>query len=247
MLEIAKKRGIYTYINTNFGLFSEDIAKSLALLADSVTISFSAGSKETYEEVHKGSSFEKTTNNIKKFMQAKRDLGQKDPEVELKFVIMRKNINELEEFIKIAEGLDIKKVYIDDLIPLRETKHLKVSNEESIREVEKVKKIAEEKNIKIFFDLRREYLSVDECTWPIDNMFVDVEGNVYPCCNIGVFFAEGDLRENFSFGNILKENVNEIWRGKKYHQLRKMMMQNKAPAVCKMANCLYVHSDNNIK
>ena len=49
MLELAKKRAIYTYVNTNFGLFTENIAKELARLADSVTISFSAGTKETYE------------------------------------------------------------------------------------------------------------------------------------------------------------------------------------------------------
>ena len=145
MLDIAKKRGIYTYVNTNFGLFSEDIAKNLALLADSVTISFSAGTKETYELVHKGSSFEKTINNIKMFMRQKKDLGQADPEVELKFVIMSKNINELEEFIKIADELGIKKVYIDDLIPLKETKHLKVGNKESVAAVEEIKNLAAKK------------------------------------------------------------------------------------------------------
>jgi radical SAM protein with 4Fe4S-binding SPASM domain len=115
-----------------------------------------------------------------------------------------------------------------------------VNNEESVKAIEKVQKIAEEKNIKIIIDLKRQSLSVNKCGWPIDNIFVDVEGNVYPCCNIGVFFAEGDSREKFSFGNILREDANEIWKGKQYHQLRKMMMQNKAPAVCKMSNCLYV-------
>jgi len=242
MLELAKKRAIYTYVNTNFGLFTENIAKELARLADSVTISFSAGTKETYELIHKGSSFEKTIKNIKIFMRAKKELGHKDPEVELKFVIMSKNINELGDFIKIADELGIRRVFIDDLIPLKEIKHLKVDNEESVKAIEKVKKIAEEKNVKINFDLRRQSLSVNKCTWPIDNVFIDVEGNVYPCCNIGVFFAEGDSREKFSFGNILKQDANEIWKGKQYHQLRKMMMRNKTPAVCKMANCLYVHS-----
>lgn len=240
MLEIAKSKSINTYVNTNFTIFSEEKAKRLAVLADTLVISLSAASSETYENVHRGAPFEKVVENIRRFMQIKGSLRQKTAEVQIKFIIINKNVQEMQKLITLAADLGVKNICFDDLIPFKEINDLKVKEERIAQEIGMVKKVAEEKGIRLIIDLRKKPYTINKCPWPFGSLFIDVNGAVYPCCNLGVFWGREVLRESFAFGNIFTDDINAIWRGEKMEALRRKIAQNKVPEICKKANCLYV-------
>jgi predicted GNAT family N-acyltransferase len=48
------------------------------------------------------------------------------------------------------------------------------------------------------------------------------------CCNIDW--------KNFGMGNILKQDFWEVWNGKKYREVRRMLRDRKAPLMCKGCN-----------
>jgi len=254
MLELAKSKSIKTHVNTNFMIFSEEIAKKLALLVDNLTISMSGASKETYESIHRGASFERVIKNIRKFMEIKKGLGRKNAVVSLKFIIINKNIQEIQRLIVLADTLGIENVCINDLIPFKEINHLKVDKDRVAKEVGLAKKIAKEKEINLISDLRKrpysigEYqkrpYSIRECQWPFRGVFIDINGEVYPCCSLGVFFGKAVQREISSFGNIFTDDLNSIWKGKNLEALRKKLAQNQVPEICKKVNCLYVQEIN---
>lgn len=241
MLETAKSRSINTYVNTNFTIFSEEKAKRLAVLADDLVISLSAASSEIYESVHRGASFEKVVENIRRFMRIKESLGQKTAEVQIKFIIINKNVQEMQKLITLAADLGIRNICFEDLIPFKEINDLKVKEEEIAREMGVVKKIAEEKGIiRLLIHLGKKPYTINKCPWPFGRIFIDVNGGVYPCCSLGVFWGKEVSRERFAFGNIFTDDINAIWRGKKMEALRRKIAQSKVPEICKEANCLYV-------
>lgn len=49
------------------------------------------------------------------------------------------------------------------------------------------------------------------CLRPDDYIYIDLEGNVTPCCSL----------RYFRVGNLLEENLEKIWNGKKIQQFRK--------------------------
>ena len=187
--------------------------------------------------------FERTIENIRRFMQVKRNLKGKTAEVEIKFIIINKNIKDMKNLIELADDLGIKNVCFDDLIPFKEITHLKGKKEKIAREIEVVKKIAEERKIRLVVGFRKGFYAIDQCDWPFHSIFIDVNGNIYPCCNIGVFWAREGSRESVSFGNIFTDDINTIWKGEKYQALRKMIVRNKTPGICQKANCLYVQEN----
>lgn len=240
MLEMAESRAIKSCINSNFMIFSEERAKKLAMLADRLIFSLSGASKETFESIHAGASFEKVTGNIRRFMQIKEGLGQRTAKVEAKFIIINKNVQEMPQLVTLADDLGIKTIWFDDLIPFNEISDLKVEEERVAEEVSSVKKIAKEKGIRLIIDLRKEPSTISKCPWPFSGIFVSVDGEVYPCCNLPVFRGSEGHREEFTFGNILTDDINAIWRGERFEALRRKIAQNKVPKICEKANCFYV-------
>ncbi|MBI5739888.1 MAG: SPASM domain-containing protein [Nitrospirae bacterium] len=49
------------------------------------------------------------------------------------------------------------------------------------------------------------------CYWLWNTMIIRWDGNIHPCCRT----------EQFNLGNALKENIKDVWRGRKYYALRR--------------------------
>jgi len=53
---------------------------------------------------------------------------------------------------------------------------------------------------------------IKDCEWVYTKMFIDIDGNVTPCC-----------WSKLPMGNIFEQSFNEIWKRSKYTQLRQMI------------------------
>jgi MoaA/NifB/PqqE/SkfB family radical SAM enzyme len=102
MVAYAKRSGVLeVQFNTN-GL-TLDAAKIENLLdagVDRMIFSFDGATRETYEKIRRGSSYDKVVNNIKALVMARNRRGLRKPSVRVQMVKMRENEREVEAFIK---------------------------------------------------------------------------------------------------------------------------------------------------
>ena len=75
ILSYSKQKGIYVWFNDNFTLMDkEKAAKLIDLNIDSIAVSFDAATKKTYEKIRIGADFDKVTQNIKHFVELKKNI-----------------------------------------------------------------------------------------------------------------------------------------------------------------------------
>lgn len=88
-------------ISTNASVLTEKISKEL--IENGITkINFSidAASSETYSITRPGGKYEKTLENIRGFLEAKRKYGRSYPRVRVSFIVQDANVHEVEDFYK---------------------------------------------------------------------------------------------------------------------------------------------------
>ena len=75
-------------------------------------------------------------------------------------------------------------------------------------------------------------LEADVCPEPFFNWQVDLYGNIYPCCPLG-------LPKSFSVGNVNESTIVEMWNGDKARQLRLQLLNKKRSShgVCSHCQC----------
>ena len=99
-------------INSNFTLLNDS---KMQLLLESnlktINVSLDAATKETYQKIRRYD-FDIPINNIKKFVAARNDCGKSMPEIFINMTLMRENIEELKDFVALANDLGVDAVEV---------------------------------------------------------------------------------------------------------------------------------------
>ena len=69
--------------------------------------------------------------------------------------------------------------------------------------------------------MTQNYLDKPLCPKPFMEMYITVNGDVYPCCS-----------SLHSLGNIENENIEDIWN-KGFEEYRKLLSNGKMPGACR--------------
>jgi MoaA/NifB/PqqE/SkfB family radical SAM enzyme len=96
--------------NTNGTLLTEkNIARLLATKAREINISFDAATAETYEKI-RGGDFSQLLDNVTALVRARSLAGRADFRIIVNMTLMRANIEELPQFIRLAKQLGVDEV-----------------------------------------------------------------------------------------------------------------------------------------
>ena len=83
----AKSAGLYTRLHTNGSLLTEDLAREVVASGlDRLSFSFDGYTGETYEKIRQGGDFEKTTANIVRLLEIKKEQGSRTPETAIEVI-----------------------------------------------------------------------------------------------------------------------------------------------------------------
>ncbi len=94
MISYAKSRKLFTVLNTNATLFDDDVIENLCESGlDFLSISFDGASAEVYEKIRAGAKYEKTIENINKFIKRNRSIFSV-----IQIIHTTETENEIEEF-----------------------------------------------------------------------------------------------------------------------------------------------------
>ncbi|MDD2870365.1 MAG: radical SAM protein [Candidatus Gracilibacteria bacterium] len=203
-IKYAKLNGIKNIkIATNGTFLTAN--KSVELInagLDYLSISVDGTTQEIYEKFRVGGNLNQIIKNIQILVKLKEKLGY-GPIVELQFIIMSHNENQVENIKLLAEklGVDVLR-YKTVLIKEKQWSHLIPKNNNYTRYKEVTKTIS--------------------CNKPNTGIVINVDGKIIPCCYITDKYI--DIH---SLGNINDNNLEELYNSNKSQKFVNDVFRNK--------------------
>lgn len=221
-------------INTNGLLISEGIMDTLRDVGAELLVSLDGASQESHEFLRGENTFYNTIEKI-------RQLKGHGVITKLSMTVHSKNINEMEEFIKIAETLEADGIALNMVNILSRAEKCgleRVKLTEFYRGLKRISKISPKAfnyisttdfaNVGaiLLMNVKFEYCGVGAAS-----LLVDYNGDIYPCYN--------NMNAECRLGNIRKDNILEVWNSSnKLKKLRKLNV-NDFSEKCKICSVKY--------
>lgn len=249
IVEFAKSRGIYVGFVNNGNLMTEERMDAVIEMGvDLVQFSVDAATKETHESIRRHSKFDRVTDRIAKLCEKVEASGKSKPVVHMNFTMSRENFHETRDFVGLAKSLGVREVSFrfmtvfeggeyggDDQIDTLSSEELQAVGKEILIEAEKHGVTAHLDPI-----LTAEADQPRMCMRPWMDSFVDVFGNLYPCCLVT---QRNEDMSNFVLGNLLEQRFEDIWNNETYQQLRSDMAHpTRIPPICD--GCVMLKKEN---
>jgi radical SAM protein with 4Fe4S-binding SPASM domain len=236
MINYANKRGKLVHVVSNGMLINDEIIQKICEVdIGEIAVSIDSTKKEKYEKIRVRSNFNQVTGNIKNLVE---ELNKKKKKtiVSIATIIFKDNINEIPDFVLLAKKLGVKKIafqtlqtkenYVKDYD--KEMRNQTVENDvDWLRDkIEEGKEIAKREGITLIFD----EIKRPGCIWPWRGIYINWKGDVTVCCKVFDY-------KNPLLGNLLKQDLNEIWNGPNYQRYREFLKKRKVPfESCKGCN-----------
>ena len=189
------------------------IDKIIKLKLDKMVISLDGASQETYGVYRKGGDFNKVLENLKKIIKKKKELNSNYPRIVWQYLISKKNEKDIDKAKKISDELGIRINFL----------YMRTSQLIRRKGWKLNKKIVEEWVSKDFEGTAEEASSTINlrgvCIYPFKYLFVNPEATTSPCCAL--------YDEKTDFGNLLDNDLKEVWNNKKYVSARSNFSKNK--------------------
>lgn len=236
MIKLAKEQGTMVGFTTNGNLIDEKIAEKLVELElDYIALSLTGITTNNF--LREGTSAEKILNAIEIINQLKKKLKKTKPKVNIAYMLLRSNEQELETLPTFLSNRGVAEVIVSflDFIPREELKkELLEISENGIPQFEErlraIIKTAQELNLKIIFNFPHPKVRRKICPEnPVKSLFINSLGYVSPCVFTGV---PTNLESNVYFGNIKNEELYDIWNKREYQEFREKHTSSTQPFPC---------------
>lgn len=211
MIEYAKKEGIPDVNVSTNGHFLDPSRLADSGL-DEIMISLDGITQESYAKYRQGGKLEKVLGNIRGLCEEKKKRPGEKPLMELQFIIMKHNQDEMEGFRKLAAELGADRIRF-------KTFNLQMSGPEAAETgleflpTHGAYTRYEDKHGRVL----KRHLEENRCRWPWERVVINSDGHVVPCCN--------DFNTAYSMGNIFEQSFRDIWFGRKYNRFRKNILE----------------------
>lgn len=278
MTKIIKDYNVDGTIVTNGTLITSEFADYLVKIGwDTVAISINGTQKTDNYLRGRGNAFQMTMKSIRFINKYKEKMKSNKPNIVFHSVITRQNVGELVELFNLARkckaGTFVLRMVNDDyqnpqfyitkdqfpllesqlkkIVELSQTYHIDLDWQMSLEDVKKRlfsntnEKTVNENNIKSGVIL--------SCTRPFTEMVIIPCGTVGPCCAFceGKYSKDESLKESVLkfIDDINDKSLEEIWRGDKFNNFRKLAEKNELPLYCKKtcpADYLYLEKSGKL-
>lgn len=250
MVTHAVGRGVTVTTNSNLTLMSDMRAERCITSGLSVLhISLDGATAAVYEDIRQGAKFERVVKNIDKVCRAKVRLGSASPALTLVVVIMRRNLAELPDLVRLAHRRGFASVFAQHLsqefgepsvLPRYQPMEGFVQKETLLGEdpdrVERYFEAARSVAADVGIDLRLPCMqpqsyaprgaSRHACDWPWNGAYVTYQGYAIPCCMIAT-------PDRLHMGNVFEHGVETVWSGEQYRTFRVQLDSESPHELCR--------------
>lgn len=245
MVEYAKANGVNVNTSSNGTLIDKLAEQIVDSGLDLLKISIDSDNAETYNKVRDDDYFDKVIDGVKELVRIKKLKGYSQPYVRFQFVIQQANYREIAGVVKLASdlGVDAINFQILEITGIEDRADELVGNmsyDDLMKSLEEGQLLSKELSvltnleqvIRKMPDYWKKYSSnvgtPEKCILPWFSTYIDVDGNLKPCCTFGLTFTEADM------GNLLTDGIEEAWNGEKYKKFRDSIKDGTVPyVVCK--------------
>lgn len=248
MVRYLTDRGTYVLFNTNGTLLTEKKGDELAAAGlHELRVSLDAANREVFREVRGKDMFDRIVRNLRAFIRRRREAGQDRPRVSLWLTGLKETLDQLDDFVRLAEDVGVGEVYLQRLVFFPEGRGLARERSalfeslqaDETRKIEAAQHLARSKGIRFDASGATEpgtsvKRSGEEKPWslcrrPWTLMYFTAHGRALPCC-IAPFSVPG--YENFTLGDAKVDTLEAIWNGSAYTAFRRALLSDRPPATC---------------
>jgi MoaA/NifB/PqqE/SkfB family radical SAM enzyme len=198
-------------------------------------VSIDAASSETYRFVRGADAYERVVAQVSDLQEQKRALGSATPRLTLTFVAMRRNIDELPAFVRLARRLGIDRVIADYLVVYSEDmreQSLFYDQEHADRVVEEATRMARDEGVDLTAPIRfsapvERAVRKSRCAEPWEFIYFRADGLVQPCC------TNSDAMSRWVGGRFF-----DYWNSSAYQELRRTLYTERESPWCR--GCIHV-------
>ena len=252
----CRSYGAFVWANSNCLALTEKCARELVdATLSRLVISISAGSKQSYEHYHRGSSWSAFWRNIELLQAVRLKANQSLPQLFFNFVVMDNNILELPLLMSQSIAFDLAGVSVKPVVNM----HGLLDSGENVPRMkdydgndEQYLALARDFARVLSFEFedysyRQNHRSKKKlegiCLHPFSTLMVSVLGDVYPCGQ-GESVGGPELR----LGNIDDQSLMQIWNGESLRALRSNIISGNYGSGCR--ECIEkqlcrLHNDQN--
>lgn len=229
MIKYCTDRGIATYINTNGTILTETKSNELIEAGlSNLSISVNSFDEKVFAETRSGASIAKISENIKKFIEIKKERNLKKPIVSFRAILMKETEPHMEDLVFKSNKLGIDVLYIQLFMSSVANKSLcesSLSPEEIQIFAEKLEKWKKEVNIEIITEsFGKSSNNLGQCKLPWFSPNITAEGFLTPCCTIS-------NQTILNLGNVFEKPFEQLWNSQEFVEFRSNFY-SKQPAAC---------------
>ncbi len=252
MVRYAADRGIRVTTNSNFTLLNAKRAESCVTcgLAE-LHISIDGATAATYERIRVRSHFDKILRNLDLLLDAKQRHNTDAPRLQMVSVIMRQNLHELPDLVRLAHRYQFSSLFVQHLChdfgestlpaeykPMRDFVQVQTLLEEEPGRVERyfgaARQVAAELGVELRLPKTRMRMHPpgtpgrQRCSWPWTGAYISYDGRAMPCCMVST-------PDRINFGSMAEQGVEAIWNSEPFESFRAQLDSDTPPEIC--ASC----------
>lgn len=252
MIAYAVRRGIRVSTGSNLALLNPNRAERCVTTGlDMLHISIDGARPETCAAIRVRGKLERVLANVRLVTEARARLSSTRPRLRMVVVVMRKNLAELPELVRLAHELTIPTIFVQHLChnfgeaslpihyaPMREFVSEQTLLAEDTGRVElyfsQARAVAAELGIDLRLPSTQPRLhppgtpGPERCNWPWRGAYVSYQGLAMPCCMVAT-------PDRIHLGDMARDDAEAVWNGAAYQDFRTRLSSDTPPEVC--ASC----------
>lgn len=207
-----QKNPLFVIINSNGSLLTPaNCQKIIDSKIDKIIFGVDGATKESFEAIRIGLSYQRVVEGIKRLADLKKELNVKIPKIVVRMTVTPSTAQEIDLFKKTWQG--IADAYY--------AKTMHVWGGDTI----------DKDLIKYSYQgIKEQHGKFTPCFYLWESMIIAQDGRVALCCV--------DARVQEKIGDLNKETMYDVWRGKRLNQIRKMHLAGRAAEIpiCRKCN-----------
>lgn len=250
MVEYATNRGVRVSTNSNLTLVNARRAERCVTSGlDTLHVSVDGASAATYEGIRVRAHFDRVLHNLALVREARGRLGSERPRLRLVMVVMRRNLHELPDLVRLAHEQGFSSVFAQHLChdfgesslparyrPMREFVNDETLLAEAPERVERYFGEAREVARALGIELRLPRTRIrihppgtpgpQRCSWPWTGAYISYHGEAMPCCMVST-------PDRINFGNMAERGVAQTWNAPEFQAFRERLASDDPPDICR--------------
>lgn len=221
MIRFAKRYNIYVGFSSNFHFLTEDLARNLIRSGlDEIAVSLDGVTAETYRHYRVGGDFDRVLNNVRLFLQVRKQEGGSIPAFRWQFLVHRFNEHEMEAAKRLADELGVDSIMFIPIYLDIDGLFTRLPKERYERDKDWLPRNPEFNMYDAETGRLKDVPEVCPHLW--ESATVNWDGTVSPCC------AVTDPADDF--GSVERGSFASVWNNHVYRDARSLMAGRRQPS-----------------